>query len=221
MLGSILSLTLALALSQDAWRDRRTAEAAAAHVIAEALPHEVHGSLAWADFGAGDGVHWHPAGPVSPPDIRLPGVIRRYGWADSRSTTVEIAACGDADRVHSLIVRTQGWDLAPMLDALEAREIAVAERYRTGLAETPDEEVVAALPMRPPFPDATPRRIEWWIERPEHRPAVLAAEFACTDPKARSAQRCWTNWTVVFREDFSGRDATVPALEQCLLPGRD
>lgn len=203
------------ALAQHPGEPSATVEQAVARAIVDAMPDlRYPWALDWTAFGlrGGRDVFWHLAPPVpyhrEPPP---PGVTWRTGWLTVRGRTGDVRVCGDADRVGALhIGMSDIWlgegDLIQELEARGVRVVPTARRDAIALsaADGGSDHYNALLTRRPALQT-------WRLERPGHEAVDLAAAWRCTPPGTRSATRCGTEWTIVFRPDGRAEPCLPPA----------
>lgn len=193
-----------------------TVEQAVARAIADALPAlRYPWGLDWSAFGVRGGrdVFWHLTGPAPYSSVPLPeGVHRRTGWFNVRGRSGSVDVCGDAERIASLTFSVSELWLgqADLIEELARRNV------RATLAETRTADLSDADP-RGDVGDyyreivlARPAHQRWRLDRADHEPAILTADYVCSPPGTRSAVQCNMVWRIVFRPDEAEDRADCP-----------
>lgn len=193
-------LIFALALDLASPPQTAPVEQAVARAIAVSLPESQYDwAMDWGPYGVrlGREARWHLSEPLADDEDDLPdGVYRRVGWISRDGAASGVTACGDATRVHALIVSVSSLSLG--------RGDIAAELAALGVNATETSRTEAIMPQGADDYDRAlrlrePARIVWTLKKPGHDEATLTADYRCTRPGMRSAPRCRTHFTVNYR----------------------
>ena len=227
MSAVIALIALSMAASQTtstSSADSPTVEQAIARAIAAAMPDERYPwQLDWSPFGsyASRDIRWHLVGPVAGYERSPspPGVTRRTGWMTIGGRSVSVAACGNDERVGTLILETSDiWlddsDLSAELMHAGVIATLIQQRDRPALLDRVPEEDRDIHPSYLAQVTAVPAYRLYRLERAGREPSFLTAEYHCTPPGTRSATRCGMHWTTELRA------GEVPRSEPCVAPAQ-
>lgn len=185
------------ALAAESQGDLRPLDQLMAGAIVDLIVPDSHASwgYSWTSTGVrARDIHWHLAEPDENPADRT--TYQRTGWMGARGESARVIVCGTAERVTTITFNGTGsirnQDYVPNLglpEALRASGVNLVES------------------------DRTPVSVDYEV-RPEGRvPARLRIHGGCTSPYARSAQRCWTDYTLVL--DIDASDDEMVAAQMC------
>lgn len=177
-------------------RDRHYRDAIAQTLIDAMRPAD-HGD--WAEHWSSVGsrmrhARWHLA-PLERPHES--GSLRRTGWLSEAGTQAGILACGGAEDVYVI-----AFNMPDSMTSDTGLGVLDALRERGAIVE----------PL-----SATRDSGEYTLTVPGRISARLTRELSCTSPMSAAAQRCETDFRLIFRNAVMSEPAAADALDTCIV----